>query len=312
MEEALVLGLRKIRKEFVEHVKGYIPSGSIKACTEYNAYNRYEDVNCLDKTRVIIKSTYMTTGEDYIHASYVNVNPDLVYICAQGPLDTTCGHFWLMIMQEKSKVILQLCSFMEDGKEKCNEYYPAKGTEWETYGCVQVRVTDRNSNIPGMKKVVKSKMQVRIEDTTDVHEVTHIFFHGWPDHGVPESIGTVREIRNLIHRTYEKKPIVAHCSAGIGRTGTFVMMELVLYHLLDKHDAKFKMYEVAKELRNQRMHALQNDLQYVLVYRCVIDVLINENAILQSAEITKFNDEFADLIKRKRGADKKPKNRATT
>lgn len=96
-------------------------------------------------------------------------------------MDEYVQHFWIMVMQEESKVVLQLCQLFENGEPKCSEYYPtaADGPGWKTYGCVQVRVIDRNSNVPGMKKVTKSKMQVRMEGKEKVHDVLHIYFFGW-------------------------------------------------------------------------------------------------------------------------------------
>lgn len=219
MESVLDTGLRGIRTEFMKIAKNYVPQGTHDACDEHLACNRYDDVLCLDKTRVKLKNA--PDGEDYIHASYVTVNDDLVYICAQGPLANTAHHFWLMIMQENCKVVLQLCQLVEDGKEKCNEYYPsaADGNEWKSYGAVQVKCVDRNSNVAGMKKVIKTKMQVRLEDKKDsVHELTHIYYHGWPDHSVAESVATCREVRSLVHRLYEKKPIVV-CFILMSLTG---------------------------------------------------------------------------------------------
>uniref|UniRef100_A0AC34PYH5 Protein tyrosine phosphatase n=1 Tax=Panagrolaimus sp. JU765 TaxID=591449 RepID=A0AC34PYH5_9BILA len=335
MENVLDMGLRGIRTEFMKVAKNYVPQGSHDACDEHLALNRYDDVLCLDKTRVKLKNnpegddyihaSYVTVnddltrvklknnpeGDDYIHASYVTVNDDLVYICAQGPLSNTAHHFWLMIMQENCKVVLQLCQLIEDGKEKCNEYYPTPtdGNDWKTYGSVQVKIVDRTSNVAGMKKVTKTKMQVRMEDKKDsVHELTHIFYQGWPDHSVAESVATCREVRALVHRLYEKKPIVAHCSAGIGRTGTFVMIELVAYRLLVKHDTDLRMLDVMKELREQRMHAIQNDQQYVFVFRCVLEILLHEDALPKTPEITKFIEDYENLIARKKA--ERAKNKA--
>uniref|UniRef100_A0A7E4V2V4 Protein-tyrosine phosphatase n=1 Tax=Panagrellus redivivus TaxID=6233 RepID=A0A7E4V2V4_PANRE len=310
MSETLATGLRGIRKEFVSSVKPYQPAGPCEVCIEHSAYNRYEDVHCLDKTRVKLANN--PEGEDYIHASFVTVHPEMTYICAQGPMSNTVSHFWLMVIQEGAKVVLQLCQLKEDGKEKCNEYYPpaAEGPDWKTYGFVQVRVMDRNNNVGGMKKVTKSKMQVKLDEKdAKVHELTHIYYYGWPDHSVAESVATCKEVRNLVHRNYEKKPIVAHCSAGIGRTGTFAMIELVSYRLLIKHDVDFKMVDVAHELREQRKHAIQNDQQYVFVYRCVLEVLLGEDALPKSSDVAKFIEDYDSLISRKKAERAKTKNK---
>jgi protein tyrosine phosphatase len=95
------------------------------------------DVYLLDKTRV--KVTINPDSDDYIHASFVEVSSELTYICAQGPLENTITQFWLMCVQEDVKVILQLCKFVEDGKEKCCNYLPSD-SDTASFGCVEVKV----------------------------------------------------------------------------------------------------------------------------------------------------------------------------
>ncbi|CAD5220356.1 unnamed protein product [Bursaphelenchus okinawaensis] len=292
------LGLPKIRKDFVTKVRKYTPDGSHEICqTEENATkNRYDDVNLLDKTRV--KVNINPDKDDYIHASMVEVHSELSYICAQGPMDNTIAQFWLMCIQEDVKVILQLCQNIEDGKEKCSEYMADGKSDWVTYGCVQVKQIDSQKNVAGTKKVNRTKVEVKFEDKT--HSVTHLLYSGWPDHGVPESVSTCREVRNMVHKLYEKKPIVIHCSAGIGRTGTFVAIEMVCHRLMKEEDFNFSMMDIIKKLRDQRMHAVQNDQQYAFVYRCVIEVLIAEDCLSRNSRVIQFIQEFEDMVERKK------------
>uniref|UniRef100_A0A1I7ZA55 TYR_PHOSPHATASE_2 domain-containing protein n=1 Tax=Steinernema glaseri TaxID=37863 RepID=A0A1I7ZA55_9BILA len=205
-----------------------------------------------------------------------------------------------MVLQEKSKVVLQLCNFFEEDKEKCAEYFPneSEGSGWKAYGAVEVRAVERQANIPTMKKVVKTKLQVKYKD--EVHDVLHILYGGWPDHSVAESVTCCREVHALIHKIYDRKTIVAHCSAGIGRTGTFVAIEMCLHRILVENDMTFTVPDVVKVLRDQRYKAIQNDQQYVFVFRAVIDILVAEGSLDKNERVLSFISEYDELVARKK------------
>uniref|UniRef100_A0A1I7S3R8 Protein-tyrosine phosphatase n=2 Tax=Bursaphelenchus xylophilus TaxID=6326 RepID=A0A1I7S3R8_BURXY len=213
-------------------------------------------------------------------------------------MENTVAQFWLMCIQEDVRVILQLCQNTEDGKEKCSEYMTGGKLDWVTYGPVQVKQVDYQKNVAGTKKVNRTKIQVKFNDK--VHSCTHLLYAGWPDHGVPESVATCREVRNLVHKYYEKKPIVIHCSAGVGRTGTFVAIEMVCYKLMHEENANFTMLELVKNLREQRMHAVQNDQQYCFIIRCVIEILVAEDCLSRNPRVIQFIQDFEEMVERKK------------
>uniref|UniRef100_A0A915BEJ0 Tyrosine-protein phosphatase domain-containing protein n=1 Tax=Parascaris univalens TaxID=6257 RepID=A0A915BEJ0_PARUN len=173
MDEVAALGIRGIRKEFVNDLKSYVPSGPQSAweCEKNYDKNRFEDIRLLDCTRVILRNT--PDNEDYIHASYVKVDEDFMFICAQGPLKNTAQHFLIMIVQEGSKVVLQLCQAVEDGREQCAEYIPLDGTECKDYGAVRVRVLEKPKHVVSLKKVVRTKLQITYAGVS--HEVRFDF-----------------------------------------------------------------------------------------------------------------------------------------
>ncbi|VDM38130.1 unnamed protein product [Toxocara canis] len=208
------LGVRGIRKQFIHDVKGYNPGGAQNAWeAEKNVdKNRFEDIQLLDKTRVILKNT--PDKNDYIHASYVQIYPGITYICAQGPMTTTIEQFWIMIVQEQSKVILQLCRYTENGKEQCAEYFPTE-KDSKDYGSVHVHMLEKSTNIISLKKVARAKIEVTYAGTKV--EVLHILYSGWPDHFVADSPAVCREVRTLVNKHYDGKPVIIHCSAGVGR-----------------------------------------------------------------------------------------------
>lgn len=152
------------------------------------------------------------------------VRDGLVYICAQGPLDNTVSQFWFMCIEQEVKVILQLCKNKEGGNEKCADYMPPGNDKSATYGPVEVVVTERKKDVQGMRKVNRTKLNIKFGGKD--YKITHLLYYGWPDHGVPESAAVCREVRKLVHSTHDKKPIVVHCSAGIGKLSTCIILVL--------------------------------------------------------------------------------------
>ncbi|KAI6188836.1 hypothetical protein M3Y98_00397400 [Aphelenchoides besseyi] len=292
-------GVRGIRSEFIQKVQKYknlelaMTAGDDPANM---SKNRYDDVHLIDKTRV--KVSINPDGDDYIHASYVNVSPELQFICSQGPLNSTIHQFWLMCIQEDIKLILQLCKNMENGEEKCAEYFVSDSTDWSEFGPVQVRVLEKGQPVPGMRKVVKTKIEAKFDSRTAI--VTHLLFYGWPDHGMAESLPTCRELRTLVHKLHQQKPVVVHCAAGIGRTGTFTAVEMICQKLLVQQTAEFTVVDLIKELRNQRFKAVQNDRQYLFIHRCVLEIVIADDGLAKSNDVIEFIKKFDDFVERKK------------
>nr|CTP81302.1 Bm5100 [Brugia malayi] len=261
-DQVIDMGVRNIRREFVTTIRTYNPSAD----------------------------------DDYYHASYVQIGENINFICAQGPLPNTIEDFWCMVIQEDSKVIIQLCQWTEEGKTQCAEYFPSSDWEWKDYGSVRVKIIEKTSPMTQLRKVYRTKIQAIYKDKK--HEVLHLLYGGWPDHFVAESTPICREIRMLALKFSEKKPIIVHCSAGIGRTGTFAAIFMAVDRL--KHNENLSIPDIVKELRDQRMHAVQNDQQYLFIYRMVIEILLAEDLLIKSPEIISLIKEYDDLIARKR------------
>ncbi|KAK6104059.1 Protein-tyrosine phosphatase family protein [Brugia pahangi] len=297
MQAAVQLGVRGIRKEFVNKIKNYIPENVTTEAWHLEQNfdkNRFEDIKLGDKTRVKLKNA--PNNDDYIHASYVTISSDLTYICAQGPLLNTIQDFWIMAIQEETNVILQLCQQKENDREQCSNYLPNETAGWKEYGAVRVRITEPTSGIVTLKKVTRTKIEASYSDK--IQEVVHIAYAGWPDHFVPDSASTCREIYSMLHKYYGKKPIIVHCSAGIGRTGTFVAVELAMAKL--RNNETCIVVDVTKKLREQRLHAVQNDLQYLFIYRMMVELLIEEGLLSRDQHAIDFLKDYDSLITRKK------------
>ncbi|KAL3994699.1 Protein-tyrosine phosphatase family protein [Acanthocheilonema viteae] len=295
-DQIIDMGIRNIRREFINTVRTYNPSGTTNAWEDDKNYekNRYEDIKLLDKTRVVLRDT--PNDDDYYHASYVQIGENIKFICAQGPLPNTIGDFWCMVIQEDSKVIIQLCQWTEEGKTQCTEYFPSSDQESKDYGAIHIKIVEKTIPVIQLRKVYQTKIQAIYKDKK--HEVLHLLYGGWPDHFVPDSISVCREVRALALKFSEKKPITVHCSAGIGRTGTFAAIFMAIDRL--KHAENVLIPNIVKELRDQRMHAVQNDQQYLFIYRMVIDILLAEDLLIKTPDIISLIKEYDDLIARKR------------
>ncbi|KAI6205529.1 hypothetical protein M3Y94_00802400 [Aphelenchoides besseyi] len=225
--------------------------------------NRYKDIICVEDNRVKLIWPPGTTS-DYIHANLIKGLPDMdkQVICTQGPTKDTVEDFWRMIWQEKSSAIIMLCSVMENGKKKCEQYWPEK--QGQTMNVANLSIQNTGVEIVG-KDLKYTKLIVSgigSDGGVRKHTVNHVLWSEWPDKGVPlTSTGALR----LIFRTQTFSPSVVHCSAGVGRTGTIVALECCMRVLNAGNE--LSVYNVVKILRSQRFLACQTDLQYLYVHR---------------------------------------------
>ncbi|XP_060653336.1 phosphatidylinositol phosphatase PTPRQ [Drosophila nasuta] len=224
--------------------------------------NRYADIYPYDKNRVILDID--TEGSDYINASFIDGHTTKKeYIATQGPKLESIMDFWRMVLQHNVRIIVQVTQFREGNTVKCNEYFPYK--------------------MRGLSVTIKSKEHFDIYDRTElcvVHDkyglkekVVHLYFKKWPDHGCPDDpmhlITFVKKVKAEKRPNYS--PIVVHCSAGVGRTGTFIGLDLIMQRL--KSESKINIFETVKKLRFQRMKMVQTQQQYTFLYACTYELV---------------------------------------
>ncbi len=243
------------------------------------------DVRCWDKTRVKLKNS--TTG-DYIHANYVDGYNRLgQYICAQGPLDGTVEDFWRMVWQEKTVAVIMLMRLIELMKVKCAAYFPeVVGLEMHL-GELYIKTTAMTQeSISDLEKITVRKIVIICEGNQ--REIKHIHYTDWPDRGVPSSAAQFICLLAFAHRYQVKQarrhqldplksPIVIHCSAGIGRTGTLVAVDVCREHL--KNTGVINVMEVVKRLREHRANSVQTEAQYVFIHRVFIEWCLNTTSL---------------------------------
>ncbi|KAI6209151.1 hypothetical protein M3Y96_00190700 [Aphelenchoides besseyi] len=300
-----VLG-RRVRsciQEYGNELRNEDPEGSAKAFTANEDKNRYDDIVCLDQTRVKLQGR--PDGNDYIHANYVRLPGCRTYICTQGPLEGTCEEFWHMIIQEKVEMIVMLCDFCENSEIKSAQYFPEAVGQSSTFGSITVKYVDQQTH--SIEGIFTRHFNVEQNGTTQL--ITHMQMCNWPDHMAPLSTDGILAILNIVRSKTENRPIVVHCAAGIGRTGTFVGIDH-LAELMKQATSSKPPITFVKEMRKQRSGVVQNAIQYVFLHVAFVSLLIEDGVIEKPELYDDFNRQFksycSTVVARSR-AKSKPK-----
>ncbi|XP_045468665.1 tyrosine-protein phosphatase corkscrew-like [Harmonia axyridis] len=251
--------------------------------------NKYKNILPFDHTRVKLKNFFES---DYINANYINWSNDTTsitssnkiyenleftgktYIATQGCLPDTLRDFWYMVWQEKCRVIVMTTKETERGKKKCEKYWPDQD-KTETYGEIIVE---------SIEEVIYLHYTLRRFSITigeNKRTVFHYHFQAWPDHGVPSDPGSVLNFLQEVNKRYENikleylegngpGPVLVHCSAGIGRTGTFIVIDMILDYLKTHGlNSEIDIQKTVQMVRSQRSGMVQTEAQYKFVYLAV-------------------------------------------
>ncbi|KAI5610992.1 receptor-type tyrosine-protein phosphatase O precursor, partial [Silurus asotus] len=228
--------------------------------------NRYTNILPSDFSRVKLISMHNDEGSDYINANYIpGYKSAREYIATQGPLPETRNDFWKMVMQQNSRVIVMLTQCNERRRVKCDHYWPFTD-EPVSYGEITVEMLSESESPEWTIR------NFRLSYADEVQDVLHFNYTSWPDHGVPtvnaiESIlQFVQSVRQQVNRT--KGPVTVHCSAGVGRTGTFIALDRLMQHLREHEYADI--LGMVSEMRSHRLSMVQTEEQYVFIHQCVL------------------------------------------
>ncbi|XP_029930135.1 receptor-type tyrosine-protein phosphatase F isoform X3 [Myripristis murdjan] len=228
--------------------------------------NRYANVIAYDHSRVVLTSVDAVPGSDYINANYIDgYRKQNAYIATQGPLPETLSDFWRMVWEQRSSTIVMMTRLEEKSRVKCDQYWPARGTE--TYGMIQVTMLDT---------VELATYSVRTfalykNGSSEKREVRQFQFMAWPDHGVPEYptpiLAFLRRVKAC--NPPDAGPMVVHCSAGVGRTGCLIVIEAMLERM--KHEKTVDIYGHVTCMRAQRNYMVQTEDQYIFIHEALLE-----------------------------------------
>ncbi|XP_021511826.1 receptor-type tyrosine-protein phosphatase beta isoform X1 [Meriones unguiculatus] len=251
---------------------GRSQSCDIALLPENRGKNRYNNILPYDASRVKLSNVDDDPCSDYINASYIPGNNfRREYIATQGPLPGTKDDFWKMAWEQNVHNIVMVTQCVEKGRVKCDHYWPADQDPLY-YGDLILQMVSESV----LPEWTIREFKICSEEQLDAHRlIRHFHYTVWPDHGVPETtqslIQFVRTVRDYINRSQGAGPTVVHCSAGVGRTGTFVALDRILQQL-DSKDA-VDIYGAVHDLRLHRVHMVQTECQYIYLHQCVRDVL---------------------------------------
>ncbi|KAM8771977.1 tyrosine-protein phosphatase non-receptor type 9 [Acanthopagrus schlegelii] len=245
--------------------------------------NRYSDVLCLDQSRVRLCQLCDDEDEttDYINASFMDgYKRGNAYIATQGPLPKTFGDFWRMVWEQMVLIIVMTTRVVERGRVKCGQYWPLEEGRTEQHGYFLVR----NTHIQVFQDFKLSHLELYNTQSGETREVCHYLYVSWPDFGVPKSASAMLDFREHVLQRREAAvqslgsswtgppggpPVVVHCSAGIGRTGTFCTLDICLSRLEDIGTVDVR--QTVRRMRTQRAFSIQTWDQYYFCYTAVIE-----------------------------------------
>ena len=263
-----------------------VDEDQIPAEARSKLHNRYLDILPTPSTRVPLPLKEGVPGSDYVNANYVrgaDGNPQ-AFIAAMGPLPGSVNNFWRMIWQEKPSSIVMITGLVEKGRTKCERYWPAVADGKTMLSFGEIRVVSTSSEIrPGY---VKSTLKITGIDSSSgkrkSHTMLHFWYNTWPDHGVPRKkenplhtddvLAMLEEVNSYASQQEKSKklltPVLVHCSAGIGRTGTYIAIDHEIKMLESTGEAT--PLSIVASLREDRPAMVQHPMQFKFVHEAAV------------------------------------------
>uniref|UniRef100_A0A671RZS0 protein-tyrosine-phosphatase n=1 Tax=Sinocyclocheilus anshuiensis TaxID=1608454 RepID=A0A671RZS0_9TELE len=294
---------------FAEEFEDLRPVGinqpkTVAQVPENKAKNRYNNVLPYDSSRVKL-SVLSSPFDDYINASYMpGYTSKKEFIAAQGPLPCTVDDFWRLIWEKNVHTIVMLTKCNEQGRVKCEEYWPAETKHFHN-------LTVTNTSEITLEDWTLRDFEVKNVKTAESRSVRHFHFTAWPDHGVPETTELLINFRHLVREHMDQysrhSPTLVHCSAGVGRTGTFIAIDRLIFQI--ERDGVVDVYGIIHDLRMHRPLMVQTEDQYVFLNQCSMDIIKsrtgnNVDLIYQNTAALTIYENFEPLKKAKNGYHK--------
>ncbi|XP_053740249.1 receptor-type tyrosine-protein phosphatase S-like isoform X2 [Synchiropus splendidus] len=252
--------------------------------------NRYANVIAYDHTRVILAPIEGIMGSDYINANYIDgYRKQNAYIATQGPLSETFGDFWRMVWEQRAASVVMMTRLEEKSRVKCDQYWPTRGTE--TYGTIQVTLLDTME----LATFCVRTFSLHKGGSSERREVRQFQFTAWPDHGVPEYptpfLNFLRRVKAC--NPPDAGPIIAHCSAGVGRTGCFIVIDAMLERI--RHERSVDIYGHVTLMRSQRNYMVQTEDQYSFIHEALLEAVACGNTEVAARSLYSYMQKLSKV-----------------
>lgn len=251
---------------------------------ENNIKNRYHNVPAYDDTRVMLEVIDGEHHTDYINANYIDgYERNREYIATQGPLPETVFDFWRMIWESETTTIVMLTRLEEKGRVKCAQYWPNNGN----LALKDILIT--NTDIQDFPDHVVRTFHVTRTGQAIERNIRQFHFIAWPDFGVPDDptalLAFIRKVNNWREMT-PSGPAVIHCSAGVGRTGTYITIDSQINSLKAKNE--LQVFKNVRLLRQQRCLMVQTEDQYVFIHNALLDYMESGETEVDANELREY------------------------
>ncbi|XP_072533102.1 receptor-type tyrosine-protein phosphatase kappa isoform X5 [Salminus brasiliensis] len=303
------------KEEYESFFEGQSASWDVAKKEQNRTKNRYGNIIAYDHSRVILQPMEDDPSSDYINANYIDVSgdasppsigegvrnssPSLIwlyrdgyqrpshYIATQGPVHETVYDFWRMIWQEQSACIVMVTNLVEVGRVKCYKYWP---DDAEVYGDFKVTFVE----VEPLAEYVVRTFTLERRGFNELREVKQFHFTGWPDHGVPyHATGLLSFIRRVkMSNPPSAGPIVVHCSAGAGRTGCYIVIDIMLD--MAEREGVVDIYNCVKALRSRRINMVQTEEQYIFIHDAILEACLCGDTAIPACE---FKAAYYDMIR---------------
>ncbi|KAM9719959.1 receptor-type tyrosine-protein phosphatase S isoform 10-T10 [Menidia menidia] len=252
--------------------------------------NRYANVIAYDHTRVTLAPIEGILGSDYINANYIDgYRKQNAYIATQGPLAETFGDFWRMVWEQRTASVVMMTRLEEKSRIKCDQYWPSRGTE--TYGMIQVTLLDTME----LATFCVRTFSLHKSGSSERREVRQFQFTAWPDHGVPEYptpfLNFLRRVKAC--NPPDAGPIIAHCSAGVGRTGCFIVIDAMLERI--RHERTVDIYGHVTLMRSQRNYMVQTEDQYSFIHEALLEAVACGNTEVAARSLYSYMQKLSKV-----------------
>nr|XP_022311825.1 receptor-type tyrosine-protein phosphatase epsilon-like isoform X1 [Crassostrea virginica] len=273
--------------------------------TENIPKNRFKTTFPYDHSRVVLQSA---KNGDYINANYIkNAESDVAYIASQGPKRNTVADFWKMVWQERVSVIAMVTNLTEGEKTKCERYWPFSRANDMVKDCFLLKLKSEKT----YANFVIHEIDILNRESNKTRHVTHLQYTAWPDHGTPTPLELLVFYR-YVSKAVEHNPankLLVHCSAGIGRTGTFIALDAL--HRQGQKTGRINIVEYVHTMREDRMNMIQNANQYEFLYEVLFESFRGKSYTIpkedlvakvesqstqdKAVNLSDFNKEFQEL-----------------